>query len=66
MIDDIILHNSCFICEICSNKLAVGNYHKLNNSFYCTKDYFTVKKQNSSNLVLPNEDNNNNNNGSFQ
>ena len=65
IIEEKIMHNSCFMCETCSNKLTVGDYHQVNNLFYCTKDYLAATKKQNSQSNLVNEDNNNNNNGSF-
>lgn len=43
IVGDHSLHESCFICEICSQRLTTGNYVESDGKYYCIKDALKEK-----------------------
>ena len=35
-----MVHRSCFICSECKTSLSLGNFHTIDNLFYCTRHFF--------------------------
>lgn len=49
IVGDHALHESCFICEKCNQRLTNGNYVELDGNYYCNKDSPIKKEQKNPN-----------------
>jgi len=51
------LHENCFRCHMCNEKLTLNGYGQFNSCFYCTKDFYALtrsdKLKDSVQLVSP-------------
>lgn len=54
IVGDHSLHESCFVCEVCNQRLTTGNYVEFKSKYYCLKDSHAIHKEETQ------DDNNNN------
>lgn len=47
MMGSIVLHQECFRCKVCQQKLSVGSFSELNGKYYCIEHYKSLFMKNT-------------------